>query len=123
VQAKDSGGRVKRAARRPANLARRRVDTTDVMVDVCAGHGTWFDKGELGRVVSTLIPLPPPTIDARDIEAMHSSTPPAQPLRKSTWEQAFDAARAAPEQEDQQLANQKLVRDVSDLLRWLLQST
>jgi Zn-finger nucleic acid-binding protein len=35
-------------------LARSRVDAAWLDIDVCAHHGTWFDRGELQRVARSL---------------------------------------------------------------------
>jgi Zn-finger nucleic acid-binding protein len=41
-------------------LSRTVVPPSGVEIDVCAAHGTWFDRSELERVVDGLLPPPPP---------------------------------------------------------------
>jgi Zn-finger nucleic acid-binding protein len=47
------------------------VRTAHVGLDICATHGTWFDKDELGRLSRNL-----------EFERVSAAPPPAKPLRE-----------------------------------------
>jgi len=43
-------------------MPRVRVPKTAIDLDVCATHGTWFDRGELAQVLDALRPRPAPAL-------------------------------------------------------------
>jgi Zn-finger nucleic acid-binding protein len=53
-----------------APMMRTRIDRAGLDLDVCAAHGTWFDRGELRRVALALhvkVPVAPVTAGAHEV--------------------------------------------------------
>lgn len=54
-----------------APMGRTRITSTNIDLDTCAAHGTWFDRGELAAVLDALHPRPiakAPLLDTKPLD-------------------------------------------------------